>query len=256
MPGFLLHLSGPRQSYGTSSTFNIRTTLAHPTRSAVLGMIAAAFGYERGRELPEFTPLALTIRIDRPGIQARDFHTIGGGRPAEQTPPTAIGGRRAQGKGVIVTERDYLTDAAFTVAVTHPDPGWVEQAHQVLRQPQWPAYLGRRSCPTDALLLPTGTLTDPVAALVRFPLHRFHPNHTGTVPVTFVTDSPPAEDAEQVRATELNDNPLAFTPDSPGHRSRKVWYHTRHLPAELCAGYGNTYLKAVADTVLEEAPAP
>lgn len=254
MTGFLLHLSGPLQSYGTSGVFNTRDTAGHPTRSAVLGMIAAALGYERGHDLTTMRPIELTVRIDNPGRRISDFHTVGGGRPADQTPPTAAGGRRPRGQGTIVTVRDYLADAAFTVAVTHPDPDWAHRTHHALRHPHWAPHMGRRSCPTNALFLPTGVLRDPVAALDRFPLHRVAPTDDSvtTVPVQFVTEHPPT-DGTPSRSTELNDDPSEFRPERPGHHSRTVWTHTRMLDAALCAGRGNLYLNTVAGVDLETA---
>src|SRR5664280_3321130 len=42
-----LLLDGPMQSWGHASRFERRTTALHPTRSAVMGLIAAALGIDK-----------------------------------------------------------------------------------------------------------------------------------------------------------------------------------------------------------------
>ena len=42
-----LLLDGPMQSWGHASRFERRTTALHPTRSGVLGLIAAALGIDK-----------------------------------------------------------------------------------------------------------------------------------------------------------------------------------------------------------------
>ena len=43
----LLKFSGPLQSWGTNSHFETRHTDTHPSKSGVIGMIAAGLGYQR-----------------------------------------------------------------------------------------------------------------------------------------------------------------------------------------------------------------
>ncbi len=102
MTGLLLHLAGPLQSWGTRAGWNTRDTLAYPTRSGLIGMLAAAEGHQRGTPLTDYDDLVFTIRIDRPGERTTDYHTTGGGRRREHTPPLAGGGTRPQGKGTIL----------------------------------------------------------------------------------------------------------------------------------------------------------
>ena len=47
MKTLLLKLSGPMQSWGTSSHFNTRHTDLYPSKSAIIGMLAASLGYRR-----------------------------------------------------------------------------------------------------------------------------------------------------------------------------------------------------------------
>ncbi len=99
MTGLLLHLAGPLQSWGTHSAWTRRDTHDYPTRSGLIGLLAAVTGCPRGVPLDQFATLTFTIRIDRPGRHLVDFHTVGGGCPPEHTPPLAGGGHRRAGRG-------------------------------------------------------------------------------------------------------------------------------------------------------------
>ena len=50
MKTLTIKLTAPLQSYGNEATFERRTTSYYPTKSAVIGMIAAALGYRRTDE--------------------------------------------------------------------------------------------------------------------------------------------------------------------------------------------------------------
>ncbi|MBT2384511.1 type I-E CRISPR-associated protein Cas5/CasD [Streptomyces sp. ISL-11] len=85
----LLRLEGPQQSWGSRSHFHDRDTSPHPTKSAVIGLLAAADGHDREERRPngeDFLPLhtlaalRFGVRTDRPGSPHCDFQTAGGGR--------------------------------------------------------------------------------------------------------------------------------------------------------------------------------
>jgi CRISPR system Cascade subunit CasD len=270
VPGLLLHLAGPLQSWGEHSHFNDRDTLAFPSRSALTGMLAAALGRPRHQALDDLE-MTLTVRVDRPGNRLRDFHTVGGGLSGPRSVVTADGGRRPGDTSTLTSTRWYLEDAAFTVALALPDhtpppPAWAN----ALRFPRWPLYLGRRSCPPTGPLL-IGVSSDLYADLVRLPLAqpapgtRQAPDDTkekdttreeDTVEVLFLSDQPltllpappghdPGEDAGQVHSTVL-DAPLDFTPGHRRYRARPLYRRTLPLPAGLRAGYGPAHLHRLA----------
>lgn len=265
MSGFLLHLSAPMQSWGEHSAFTDRDSAAHPTRSGLIGMIAAAFGIPRTDAITDpangtVTPfgrlgrLRFTIRHDRTGTRMRDYHTVGGGYPPHRTVPTAKGGRRAAGQGTIVSHRHYLADAAFTVAVTAPtDVDLLPECVQALEAPRWPPYLGRRSCPPGALLILGRDRPNPVAELLRLPLARPKPpsvKKAMTVTVRFTSDAPfgpelPHAESSRAAVTTLNDEPVRLKPLDRVYRSRPSYTTSCPLPVDLCGGYGIDYLQAI-----------
>lgn len=89
MKGLLLRLAAPLMSFGEHAAFGYRDTLAFPSRSALLGLFAAADGRPREEALARdpatgqlsYGALRFTVRIDRPGHRHTDFRTAGGGRP-------------------------------------------------------------------------------------------------------------------------------------------------------------------------------
>lgn len=76
MSTLLLRLAAPMQSWGINSKFNRRTTNMEPTRSGVIGMLAAAMGVSREDSLDAFKILRFGVRIDQPGTMNRDFQVV------------------------------------------------------------------------------------------------------------------------------------------------------------------------------------
>lgn len=148
-----LWLSGPLQSWGTASRFEVRSTELAPSKSAVIGLLCAALGRPRSVAVDDLAALRFGVCIERPGGVLRDFHTVGAG-----TDPVAVAGGGA-GRG-IVTQRYYLEDAAFVVGLEGPDPRLLRDLLAAVRSPRWLVGLGRRSCP------PAGPMVDDDAIFV------------------------------------------------------------------------------------------
>ena len=80
MPTLLLRLAGPMQSWGTTSRFDQRDTGKEPSKSGVIGLIAAALGIDRelwNDDLKALAGLVMGVRHDRPGVLKRDYQTAG-----------------------------------------------------------------------------------------------------------------------------------------------------------------------------------
>jgi len=240
--GLLLRLAGPMQSWGEHSSFSQRDTGRFPTRSGLIGLIACALGRRRTDPVDDLAALRFTIRVDRHGEMMEDFHTVGGGMPPHLTVPTAEGGRRKPATATIVSRRHYLADAVFVVAVEGPSE-LVTQIASALRSPAWAPYLGRRSCPAEAPLLVRERVEDPVDELRRtVPLCR-RPPRKGDPDVTFVHEHGGAG-RERL---DLNDSPISFDPLRRRYVGRPAYVETERLPAQLCAGLGVPYLKALKE---------
>lgn len=168
MPTLLLRLVGPMQSWGTTSRFDQRDTGKEPSKSGVLGLLAAALGLDRENwtDLGPLTRLAMGVRHDRPGVPKRDYQTAG--CAASDTIIKADG---TQSKDGVVSQRFYLADAAFLVGLACEERYLLERIHAALRDPVWPLALGRKSyVPSEPIWIENGvqdvSLRD---ALARWP---------------------------------------------------------------------------------------
>ena len=135
MATLLLRLAGPLQAWGVDSKFETRRTERMPTKSGVLGMVAAALGRRRDADLSDLSALRFGVRVDQEGSLLRDFHTA------------------HSEKSAYVTERWYLENAVFLVGLESGDTTFLEKLRDALKNPVYPLYLGRRSCPPELPLV-------------------------------------------------------------------------------------------------------
>lgn len=172
MSTLLLALVGPMQSWGIQSHFTHRDTGLEPSKSGVLGLLCAALGKPRDEDHPanaglptlaQLAELRMGVRLDRPGMLKRDYHTAGKG-----------GVWRSEGgvadKDVIVSERFYLADAAFLVGL-EGDAALLARLDRALQNPHWALFLGRKAfVPSLPPWLPNGLSDDDlVSALMTYP---------------------------------------------------------------------------------------
>lgn len=132
----LLRLEGPMQSWGYRSRFDYRDTALEPTRSGVIGLICAAMGIAREEHILRFDSIRMGVRVDKEGRPERDYHT-------------ALDVIKADGKGTdtVVSYRDYLADASFTVGLQSEDLQLLQDIADALQSPKWPLFLGRKAFP-------------------------------------------------------------------------------------------------------------
>ena len=164
MPTLLLRLAGPMQSWGTTSRFDQRDTGKEPSKSGVIGLLAAALGIDReewNADLQALAELTMGVRHDRPGVLKRDY----------QTAQNIISADRSKVHETAVTTRDYLADAVFLLALEGQDRTLLERAHAALLSPVWPLALGRKSyVPSESVWLDGGVVDMPLLdALATWP---------------------------------------------------------------------------------------
>lgn len=207
MPTLVLTLSGPMQSWGTGSRFSVRQTDLAPSKSGVIGLIAAAQGLRRTEPLTELVGLRFGVRADQPGRVLRDFQTA----------------RSSDGRGASISQRYYLSDARFLVALESDDWAWLQRIQGYLRQPVFPLYLGRRSCPPSGPIpneIFDGSIEQAFEGIPwcasREERHRQR-NHTHVCVETRV-DAP----AGQQGAVRQRDLPVTFDPERREHQWREI----------------------------------
>lgn len=149
MGTILLRLSGAMQSWGTASRFDERDTLTEPSKSGVVGIVAASLGVGRDNwhSLAPLAKLSFGVRCDRRGLLRRDFQTAKDAVRADGKPNT----------DPVVSSRYYLADATFLVGLSGADEDLLRRIDGGLRNPVWPLFLGRKSyVPSESIWLPDG----------------------------------------------------------------------------------------------------
>jgi len=170
VPTLLLKFVGPMQSWGSRSRFDLRDTEQFPTKSGVLGLVAAALGRSREKPIDDLAKLRFGIRIDREGIVRYDFqtalHVRKAGRdkktgkfiiyalnPKEQSMLSKylkawldikdISVKIDPKNRTVTSKRYYLSDAAFLVGL-EGDEALLQTIEAALKNPKWPLFLGRK----------------------------------------------------------------------------------------------------------------
>jgi CRISPR system Cascade subunit CasD len=167
----------------------------------VVGLLAAAQGRDRGADIADLAALRFAVRLDQPGIRIRDYQTAHHADTDKSMP---------------VSERFYLSDAVFVVAV-EGDADLIDALHSAVRAPVYLPFLGRRSCPpsrpVDLRVHRDGGLwraleAEPWQASAWVQRRRARERR---VELEVIADRPAVEGLGDT----LRDNPLSF---DPGHR--------------------------------------
>ncbi|OIQ90145.1 CRISPR system cascade subunit CasD [mine drainage metagenome] len=159
----IFRLMGPMMAFGDIAVGEWRGLWDAPSKSGVLGLVAAALGVSRQDDAAHAgleADLGFAVRVDHMGTPLRDYHTA-------QAPTEAARTRRKKGGlptetrkadlecddlNTVLSERFYRLEAAVTVAL------WVKPGRsrdlavlkEALRRPRFTLYLGRKSCPLGA----------------------------------------------------------------------------------------------------------
>ncbi|MFJ3926357.1 type I-E CRISPR-associated protein Cas5/CasD [Streptomyces sp. NPDC090022] len=276
----LVRLAAPLQSWGAVSRFSRRDTHSRPTKSAVVGLCAAALGRDRTDPVDDLAELFFGVRADHPGTPVRDYHSVGAGtyplRPRDvitdhrraaavsagleaatgdsfghheladwygapkKIAADPVSGALVSGKlsrTALITERWYLSDAAFLVGLQHEDQGWLGEIAHALEHPKRLLWLGRKSCPPSGTLavgVLSGTLAEVFAAQQLLP--NPDPPASGRRPWAWVQTPAGAPGAAPV-----NDQPVSFDPARRLHTTR--WEtRTRVTIAPTAAGWKDLIL--------------
>lgn len=144
MTVLLLKLAGPFQSWGAGSRFAERGTQHEPTKSGVVGLVAAALGRCRTDRVDDLASLQFGVRIDQPGSFEEDFQTEHKRKWDKNRNRWVIDTTK---NGCLpLSRRHYLADAVF-VAALEGDSQLLRASEAALDAPAFPLFLGRRSCP-------------------------------------------------------------------------------------------------------------
>jgi len=166
----LFRLYAPLSSWGDIAVGEVRPSWPYPTKSAVLGLLAAARGLRR-EERDELAKLRssynVAVRTLAAGTPLRDYHTIqrparspiGRGKSAKVKTYATRREELADKELLNCTQstRDYYADAIHDVAVwavAEPPPWSLDDLKLCIEKPVFGLYLGRKSCPPALPLCP------------------------------------------------------------------------------------------------------
>ncbi|MBF0559811.1 MAG: type I-E CRISPR-associated protein Cas5/CasD [Nitrospirae bacterium] len=156
----IFRIYGPMAAWGDIAVGEYRPSFAHPSKSAIIGLLAAALGIRRDEQAKQKAlaeTCSFAVRVDAMGTLLRDYHTT-------QVPSAKRGvthyTRRSElavdDLNTILSTRDYRCDAAYTVAVEihKGSPYTAQELANALTKPIFTLYLGRKSCPLALPLNP------------------------------------------------------------------------------------------------------
>lgn len=179
----LFRLHGALASWGDIAVGDIRPSYRYPSKSAVIGLIAAALGVVRDEhnKQSELAKLTFSVRIDGVGVPIDDYHTVQA--PSEQAIKNdrkkefwtrldeieaikmrVVRSQSSAEAGAIQSRRTYYCDAVYTIALSENENdkiNWetleisgLEDIVNFLTKPRFVLYLGRKSCPLGLPLEP------------------------------------------------------------------------------------------------------
>jgi CRISPR system Cascade subunit CasD len=162
MPDYLVfQLYGPMCAWGDIAVGETRRSAPHPSKSAILGLVAAALGIMRTDENTHkamASAYGFAIKVLSSGTLLVDYHTV-------QVPAQRRGAKFRTRKdelaefklGTLLSSREYRCDAAYVAALwieREPVPFSLEELGKALITPKFMLYMGRKSCATAFPLAP------------------------------------------------------------------------------------------------------
>ncbi len=123
MSTLLLRFAAPLQAWGTESKYDIRKTDREPSKSGIVGFLAAALGRKRDESVEDLNALRVGVRADQEGEIIQDFHMV-----------------HKDEKTSYLTRRYYLSDAVFVVGVESEDDAVLQKLVDAVKNPVFPLF--------------------------------------------------------------------------------------------------------------------
>ncbi len=180
MATLLLRLEGPIQSWGISGRTCVRDAGLEPSKSGVIGILAAALGRGRDEDVSDLACLRMGVRVEKEGRVEVDYSS---------TTSWGANNKGADRKALIW--RYFLSDSAFLVGL-EGDLELLKSVYRALRNPHWPLYLGRKACsPSVPIWMPDALFDEPLETVLKaYP----RPGIPTEAQVRYVIESPDAQE--------------------------------------------------------------
>jgi len=162
MDYLLFRLYGAMASWGEIAVGATRHTANYPSKSAIIGLMAAALGIKRSdvevqQQMQQGYDVA--VEVFAQGTLLRDYHTTQVPDSVGKVQYITRRDELLRGKdrlGTILSSREYRSDALALVAVKvlANAPYDLQTIQNHLNKPKFHLYLGRKSCPLAAPVHP------------------------------------------------------------------------------------------------------
>ena len=174
MDWLLFTYRAPMAAFGEVAGYTRRPSLSAPTRSGVLGIVAACLGVTRSDEMKLQAiedAYGVALRVDAGGATVWDFQT------AQVPKGVAAWGSETRSHELLAGElvtmlshREYVCDGCYTVAIwcrVKVPPHTLDDIARALHEPIFTPFAGRASClfsaPFNPIVLSAETLADAMA---------------------------------------------------------------------------------------------
>jgi len=147
----VFQLYGILAAWGDIAVGERRPARAHPSKSAITGLLGAALGVDRYGQNELHTALndnyGVAVCMRSAGKTIPDYHTTQAPKGNRYWPT-----RKAELEhdlSTILSQRDYQVDALYLVAIWQKTPAEysLEELRAALQRPKYHVSLGRKSCP-------------------------------------------------------------------------------------------------------------
>jgi len=154
MDWLLFDLAGPLASFGSVAPGQVRDTELLPSRSAILGLLAASLGIERvdsEQQQALSDSVTFAARANANATLQRDYHT------AQAPKQPALKGRPCRTRrdelrvpkddlNTVLSDRYYFADYAAVIGIS-ASLEVLHRLEEALKRPKFTLFLGRKSCP-------------------------------------------------------------------------------------------------------------
>ena len=159
----VFHIAGPMSSWGTVAVGTMRPTQRHPTKSAIIGIVAASLGLTRDdpRIATLFSDFEYAVISSGIESEMSDYATVQtssaiSGEFKSDLPPRSLELSRSKLEAMLVDKR-YVCNGFYTVLMVPSGKTefGLEVIMDALQHPYFLPYLGRKSCPLSFPMCPT-----------------------------------------------------------------------------------------------------
>lgn len=126
-------LTAPTMRFSAQQTYNNKPTLPYPTKSSIVGLVAASLGRRRGENIDDLANMRMGVAVLNKPHTFIDFQTMG---YANMTQTTRMPIQRKQ----------YLSDCKFQIALESDNESLLESIARSFTNPAFPLFCGARDC--------------------------------------------------------------------------------------------------------------